>query len=167
MRNIVPSLWSTLRPASAHLCRVSCRHRRIRDFARKTNISTTLSSGSSKAGCPRSSSAPRGPRSCTARASPKTGMFKSHGARCSHVQVCMRWNRISIAVLAHLRTSSKVEAMKHHALQGMARHRRVRLMRPTKPTPGEFAIATLVIVAITFFFALQYVVAHFGKFVGL
>jgi len=40
-------------------------------------------------------------------------------------------------------------------------------MRPTKPTPGEFAIATLVIVAITFFFALQYVVAHFGKFVGL
>jgi hypothetical protein len=77
------------------------------------------------------------------------------------------WNRTSIAVLAHLRISSKVEAMKHHALHGMARHRRVRLVSPTKPTHGDFAIATLVIVATMFFFALQYVVAHYGKFVGL
>jgi hypothetical protein len=33
-------------------------------------------------------------------------------------------------------------------------------MRLTKSPHGEFAIATLVIVAVMFFFALQYVVAH-------
>ena len=58
------------------------------------------------------------------------------------------------------------DAMKHRALQRMARNRRVRLMRLTKSTPGEFAIATFVIVAAMLFFALQYVVAHYGKFVG-
>ena len=58
------------------------------------------------------------------------------------------------------------EAMKHRALQRMARNRRVRLIRLTKSTPGEFAIATFVIVAAMLFFALQYVVAHYGKFVG-
>jgi len=39
-------------------------------------------------------------------------------------------------------------------------------MRLTKSTPGEFAIATFVIVAAMLFFALQYVVAHYGYFAG-
>jgi hypothetical protein len=38
-------------------------------------------------------------------------------------------------------------------------------MRLTKSTSGEFAMATLVIVAVVLFFALQYLVAHYGKFV--
>jgi hypothetical protein len=57
------------------------------------------------------------------------------------------------------------EAMKHRASQRMARNRRVRLVRLTKSTPGEFAMATFVMVAVVLFFALQYAVAHYGKFV--
>jgi hypothetical protein len=56
--------------------------------------------------------------------------------------------------------------MKHRTSQEMARNRRVHLMRQPEPTPGEFAIATFLIVAVMFFFALQYVVAHYGKFIG-
>jgi len=56
--------------------------------------------------------------------------------------------------------------MKHHAFQRMARNRRVRMMRLTKSTPGESAIAAFVIVAAMLFFALQYVVAHYGYFAG-